>query len=108
MKVWRLPLIVKTVSDILHWRLHWSISAFVLYIHAYTFLLAPVWQFPLLIMFLFLFIGILAARKRTYDDVQLFVFEEALIATQEQEDSSKDTKSIAEKYVIYYIIIVII
>lgn len=97
MKVWRLPLLAKTVSDIIHWRTHWSISAFVLYLHSYTFLMAPVWQFPLLIMFLALFVGVLAARRRTYDDVQLFIEEEALAGPPEQTEEPKDSKSIAEK-----------
>jgi hypothetical protein len=105
LKVWRLPLLIKTISDIIHWRTHWGISAFALYLHAYTFLLAPVWQFPLLVMFLALFVGVLAARRRTYDDVQLFILEEALNASQEQSaaaaaaaaEEPKDSKSLAEK-----------
>lgn len=97
MKVWRLPLLVKTVSDIIHWRTHWSISTLVLYLHAYTFLVAPVWQFPLLVMFLALFVGVLAARRRTYDDIQLFISEEELAGPQESVDEPKDSKSIAEK-----------
>jgi hypothetical protein len=44
-----------------------------------------------------IFIGVLAARRRTYDDTQLFVSEEALAAPQESADEPKDSKSLAEK-----------
>ena len=72
-RIGKLPLYMHTFLDIIHWKVHWSVSFGALYLHAYVFLVAPVWQFPLVFMFSVFCIGVLAARRRSYDEVKLFV-----------------------------------
>lgn len=95
----RLPLYVSTLLDIIHWKVHWSITFSALYLFAYAFLLAPVWQFPLLLILGMFAVGVLAARSRSYEDAQLFIekgTDESAAAVAEKE-AADEHKSIADR-----------
>lgn len=57
------------LQDILAWREHPVMCIGALFAFSYTCLLAPAWQYPLLLLLSLLVVGLAAARDRSFDDV---------------------------------------
>ena len=98
----RLPLYMSTFLDIIHWKTHWTITAAALFLHAYAFLLAPVWLFPLLLMLGIFSVGVLAARSRSYAEARLFIEKEGEAEADEGGGSAgagadEEPKSLADR-----------
>lgn len=94
---------VSMLLDVIHWKVHWSITSAFLYLHAYAFLLAPVWQFPLLFLLGVFSVGVLAARTRSYDDVKLFKEVDVddgtggAVGVTTEKETADDHKSMADR-----------
>lgn len=82
------PPYLRTFLDIIHWKTNPVYTFCALYLHAYMFLLAPVWQYPILFVVALALLGYVASKKRNYD-IQLYVAES---------HPEEESKSITEKY----------
>lgn len=67
------PPLIETFHLVIRWETKWYYSFGFLYLHSYTCLLAPIWQYPFLILFAFMALGLIAREVCESEDAQLYI-----------------------------------
>jgi hypothetical protein len=87
----RYPMWLITLVDIIRWREHPLFTFVAMCFHSYTTLVAPTWQYPLLLCAFFCFLGAVASRRRTFQSYSLYRPEIDI-------DPENDDSSLIERY----------
>jgi len=91
------PLWFSTFKDIIHWKHHFGVTFFTLFLYGYTCLLAEAFMFPFIFVVFIIFVGLVASCERSYHDQKLFVDEKAQSTKQSKIDEG-NSKSLAERF----------